>query len=66
MEELAAVPWTLIAPLIAVQLILMIVALIDLSKIYGTNGPKWLWAIIIIFGSMIGPIVYFIAGRRQS
>lgn len=66
MEELAAIPWMLIAPLIVVQLILMIVALVDLVKIHATNGPKWLWAIIIIFVNMIGPILYFIVGRRQS
>ncbi len=43
MEELAKVPWAVIAPLIVVQLILMIVALIDLRKTHATNGPKILW-----------------------
>ncbi len=66
MEELAAIPWALIAPLIVVQFILMIVALVDLVKIHATNGPKWLWAIIIVFVNMLGPILYFIVGRRQS
>ncbi len=66
MEELAKVPWAVIAPLIVVQLILMIVALIDLRKIYATNGPKILWVFIIIFANLIGSIAYFIVGRRQS
>ena len=66
MEELQAVPWVLIAPLLFIQLILMVVALIDLSRIYDTNGPKWLWALIIIFGNLLGSIVYFIIGRKQS
>lgn len=66
MEELAAIPWALIAPLIVIQFILMIVALVDLVKIHATNGPKWLWAIIIVFVNMLGPILYFIVGRRQS
>lgn len=66
MEELAEIPWALIAPLIVIQFILMIVALVDLVKIHATNGPKWLWAIIIVFVNMLGPILYFIVGRRQS
>lgn len=66
MGELQSIPWTLIAPLLIVQLILMIIALIDLSKIHATNGPKWLWVIIIIFGNLLGSIVYFIVGRKQS
>lgn len=66
MNELASIPWALIAPLILVQFVLMIIALIDLVRIHATNGPKWLWAIIIVFVNMIGPILYFIIGRRQS
>ena len=66
MEELAKVPWAVIAPLIVVQFILMIVALVDLRKIHATNGPKVLWGFLIIFTSYIGSIAYFIVGRKQS
>lgn len=66
MEELATLNWALIAPIIVIQVILQIVALIDLKKVYATNGPKILWVIIILFGSMPGAIVYFIAGRKHS
>lgn len=66
MEELATLNWALIAPIIVIQVILQIVALIDLKKVYATNGPKILWVIIILFGSMLGAIVYFIAGRKHS
>lgn len=66
MEELANVNWGLIAPLIVVQAILMIVALIDLARIHATNGPKWLWALIILFISLFGPVIYFIAGRKTT
>lgn len=65
-EELAEVPWAVIAPLIVVQFILMIVALVDLRKIHATNGPKILWVFLIIFTSYIGSIAYFIVGRKQS
>ncbi|PJO43266.1 PLDc N-terminal domain-containing protein [Lysinibacillus xylanilyticus] len=66
MEELAKVPWAVIAPLIVVQFILMIVALVDLRKIHATNGPNILWVFLIIFTSYIGSIAYFIVGRKQS
>lgn len=66
MEELAEVPWAVIAPLIVVQFILMIIALVDLRKIHATNGPKILWVFLIIFTSYLGSIAYFIVGRKQS
>ncbi len=55
-----------IIPLVLLQLILMIIALVDLSKRDKVRWlPKWLWAIIIILGEMVGPIVYFIIGREE-
>lgn len=65
MEALQGISWGIIAPIIVIQLILLIIALIDLSKINQTNGPKWLWAIIIIFVNILGPIIYFVFGRKQ-
>ncbi|WML40204.1 PLD nuclease N-terminal domain-containing protein [Neobacillus sp. OS1-2] len=55
----------IIAPILIIQLILLIVAMIDLVKIEKTNGPKWLWALIILFINIIGPILYFVIGRRS-
>ena len=54
-----------IIPLILLQLILMIVALVDLSRREKTNGPKWVWVLVIILGEMVGPIIYFILGRKE-
>jgi hypothetical protein len=55
----------LLIPLILLQLILMIVALIDLIKRERTRGPKWMWAIIIILGELLGPIIYLVVGRIE-
>lgn len=66
MEALTNLNWALIAPLIVVQIVLMIVALIDLVRVYATNGPKWVWAIVIVLVNIIGPIVYFIFGRKNG
>lgn len=64
--DFASIPWMLILPLIIVQLILVVVALVDLVKVPNTNGPKWMWAIIIVIVNIIGPIIYFIVGRRNE
>ena len=53
----------LLIPLILIQLVLMIFALRDLSQREKTHGPKWMWVLIIVFGEMIGPVVYFLVGR---
>ncbi|MCM2531984.1 PLD nuclease N-terminal domain-containing protein [Neobacillus pocheonensis] len=56
----------LLAPIIIIELILLIVALVDLIRIEKTNGPKWLWTLLILFVSIIGPILYFVVGRRNT
>jgi len=66
MQEIIDIPWALIAPVLVIQFILMVVALIDLLKIHATRGPKWLWLVIIVVISLFGPIAYFIGGRKQS
>lgn len=55
----------LIIPLVILHLILMTIALIDIRKIDETRGPKYIWVLISIFVSTIGPIIYFLLGRRQ-
>jgi hypothetical protein len=60
--------FALIIPLLAIQLGLLIAALYDLTRpgrrVKGDN--KVIWALIIIFVSMIGPILYFLAGREET
>ena len=62
---MADINLALLAPLFIIQLILMVVALLDLRKVHATNGPKWMWVLIIVFVSTLGPIIYFIAGRKN-
>ena len=66
MELLNEIPWGLVAPNLVIQFILLVVALIDLVRIPQTNGPKWVWAIVIVIVNLIGPIVYFIFGRKNA
>ena len=57
--------WPLLIPLILIQLGLMAYCLIDLSRQEHVKGPKWMWALVIIFGELIGSVVYLIAGREE-
>ncbi|MBN1657505.1 MAG: PLDc_N domain-containing protein [Anaerolineae bacterium] len=52
-------------PVILLQLVLMIWALVDLARREKTRGPKWMWAIIIVLGELLGPIIYFLFGREE-
>ncbi|WP_328701045.1 PLD nuclease N-terminal domain-containing protein [Aquibacillus kalidii] len=63
--ELLGVDIAVIAPLLFLELLLVIVALVAWFKTETTNGPKWLWLLIILFVTMIGPILFFVFGRRQ-
>ncbi|CRK83775.1 PLD nuclease N-terminal domain-containing protein [Neobacillus massiliamazoniensis] len=56
----------LLLPIAVIELILLVVALVDLVRIEETNGPKWLWTLVILFISVIGPILYFVMGRRNN
>ena len=66
MELLQQINWAIIMPIIIIQLVLMIVAIIDLVRIEKTNGPKVLWVFIILFINLLGPILYFVIGRRNN
>lgn len=59
------ISWELIAPLVILQLILMIVALVTCIKDEETNGPKWVWMLVIIIVNLFGPILYFLFGRKK-
>lgn len=56
----------IVAPIIVIQLILMVVALVLCAKAEKTNGPKWMWYLIIVFGNILGSIAFFIAGRKSE
>ncbi len=56
----------LLIPVIVIELGLLIAALVDLIRREKTRGPKWVWALVIILVNFIGPIIYFIAGRKDE
>ena len=56
-----------IIPLAALQLGLMIAALVSIfkHKEYKT-GNRALWVVITLLVSMIGPILYFVLGKEED
>lgn len=58
----------LVAPIIVIQLGLMIAALIDLERDERMvrGGSKLVWALVIVFVNVVGPIIYFVAGREEA
>ncbi|MNN09123.1 Negative regulatory protein YxlE [compost metagenome] len=58
--------WGVIAPIIVLQFILMVTALISLIRAESVRGAKWIWALAIIFTGIAGSIVYFLIGRKEA
>jgi hypothetical protein len=58
----------LVLPLVLVQLGLMALALRDLAAPDRSvaGGSKVLWALVIVFGELVGPVAYLLAGRRGA
>jgi hypothetical protein len=57
-----------LVPIIVIQLGLLVWALYDLTRpgrrVKGDS--KVVWALIIIFINLIGPILYFLVGREEA
>jgi hypothetical protein len=64
----AGTVFAILLPLIILQLILLVAALYDLTRpgrrVRGDS--KVVWALIVIFVSTIGPILYFLVGREPE
>jgi predicted membrane-bound dolichyl-phosphate-mannose-protein mannosyltransferase len=56
----------IVAPIIVINLILVITALVACFRAEETRGPKWMWALIIIIVNLLGPVLFFLIGRRSS
>ena len=56
-----------LAPLIVLQLVLMGGALFDLARrVHVTGGKKLPRFLLVIFVGTIGPIIYFVFGRKDE
>lgn len=56
-----------VAPIVLVEVILAIVALVGIFRLYGCkNGNKTIWAVVVIFLQIIGPVLYFAFGKGNG
>ena len=54
-------------PVIILEIALLVLALVDLFKReHMSSNTRLIWALVIIFLNIIGPIIYFIFGRGES
>jgi hypothetical protein len=56
----------LLVPVFVFQIVLLVIALMDLLHRQKTRGPKWAWALAILFVQMIGPILYLVMGKEEE
>lgn len=56
----------IILPFIAIGTLLVLMALIDLYQHRKTRKNVLLWALIILFVNTLGPILYFVLGRKDG
>lgn len=59
------ISWNVILPILIISLALTVFALVDCIRTQQTNGPKWMWILIILLSNPLGPVFYFVIGRRQ-
>lgn len=53
--------------LIVVQLALQIYAVVDLVRRERVRGDrKWVWALVIAFGNLLGAVIYLAVGRAPA
>lgn len=54
-------------PVLVLELTLMMTALIHVLKHHHYKfGNKAIWIIVVIFLSIIGPVLYFVAGKGEE
>ena len=54
-------------PLIILEVVLLVVALVDLAKRkHVTGGNKIIWVLVTVCIHIIGPVIYLIAGRKEE
>ncbi|MBE1555970.1 PLD nuclease N-terminal domain-containing protein [Sporosarcina limicola] len=56
----------IILPVLVVGMLLVLVALIDLYRNRKQRNNVLMWTLIILFANTLGPILYFVVGRKEN
>ncbi|MGL6198028.1 MAG: PLD nuclease N-terminal domain-containing protein [Lachnospiraceae bacterium] len=67
MMEILQEYWMILAPMIVLQLVLAVTALIHVLRhpVY-RFGNRVIWIVVVLFVQIFGPIVYFAFGRGEE
>ncbi len=69
-ELLAGLPLIAIVALgllLLIQLVLQVYSLVDLARRPAVpGGQKWIWAVVIVLGNLLGAVIYLAVGRSAS
>ena len=68
-DEFAAFKHALpyLVPLLVLEMALLFIAIIDLDRRqYVTGNNKLVWVLVIVIIGIIGPVIYFVFGRRKK
>lgn len=54
-------------PLVILEIALLFIAIIDLDRRQNVTGNnKLVWVLVIVIFGIIGPVIYFVFGRRKK
>lgn len=57
----------IVIPIVVVEVILAILALLGIHRMYGCrNGNKTVWTVVVLLIQIIGPILYFVFGKGNG
>lgn len=66
MNEPIILDLSILLPFIIIQGVLVVLAVFDwIRKQDKLRGNRWVWLAVIVIINTIGPIIYFIFGRRK-
>jgi hypothetical protein len=56
-----------LTPLIILEVVLLVIALVDLSKRkHVAGGNKIIWVLVTVCIQIIGPVIYLVVGRKEE
>lgn len=68
-HELDPTMRVVVGSLLAIQFTMVAIALVRLPRTTDDRVallPRWAWVLVIVFGQLVGPIVFLAAGRRPA
>ncbi len=65
--DLSSTERTVVVAMSITQIVLLLAALTDIVRrpAAAIRGPRWLW-FLVSFVNFVGPITYFVAGRKPQ